>query len=64
SKYRKILCQDRILAYQTLEDSNQEPAQLTIFDGINFISEAWKQVTVETIKHSWEKTKIISDDNQ
>ena len=64
SKYRKILCQDRILAYQTLENSSQEPAQLTIFDGINFISEAWKQVEVETIKHSWEKTKIISDDNQ
>lgn len=58
SKYRKILCQNRIKAYQ--ESENDQVPDINIFDAINFISNAWNQVTVETIKSSWNKTKIIN----
>lgn len=39
---------------------NQIVPDINIFDAINFISNAWNQVTVETIKSSWNKTKIIN----
>ncbi|CAJ0857587.1 663_t:CDS:2, partial [Entrophospora sp. SA101] len=45
-------------AYQ--ESENDQVPDINIFDAINFISNAWNQVTVETIKSSWNKTKIIN----
>ncbi|CAJ0847271.1 4254_t:CDS:2, partial [Entrophospora sp. SA101] len=35
--------------------------EINIFDAINFVSNAWDQITVETIKSSWKKTKIINN---
>ncbi|CAH1770500.1 10742_t:CDS:1, partial [Entrophospora sp. SA101] len=38
SKYRKILCVNRIRAYQeAAESNNNEVPQINIFDAINFV---------------------------
>ncbi|CAH1769644.1 417_t:CDS:2, partial [Entrophospora sp. SA101] len=47
--------------YQEADDSGQNVPEVNIFDAINFISNAWDQVTTETIISSWEKTKIINN---
>ncbi|CAJ0849562.1 11833_t:CDS:2, partial [Entrophospora sp. SA101] len=63
-KYRKILCVNRIRAYQeAAENNNNEVPQINIFDAINFVSDAWNQATTEIIKNSWKKTNIIINQN-
>ena len=55
---------NRIRAYQeAAENNNNEVPLINIFDAINFVSDAWNQVTTETIKNSWEKTNIIINQN-
>ena len=52
---------NRIRAYQEAAESNNNQVPLiNIFDAINFVSDAWNQVTTETIKNSWEKTNITN----
>jgi len=53
---------NRIRTYQEAAESNNnnQVPEINIFDAINFVSDAWDQVTTETIKRSWEKTNIIN----
>ena len=54
---------NRIRTYQEAAESNNNNnrvSEINIFDAINFVSDAWNQVTTETIKNSWEKTNIIN----
>nr|CAG8434349.1 9383_t:CDS:2 [Entrophospora candida] len=51
----------KIRTYQeAAESNNNQVSEINIFDAINFVSDAWNQVTTETIKNSWEKTNIIN----
>jgi hypothetical protein len=52
---------NRIRTYQeAAENNNNQVPVINIFDAINFVSDAWNQVTTETIKNSWGKTNIIN----
>ena len=53
---------NRIRTYQEAAESNNnnQVPEINIFNAINFVSDAWDQVTTETIKRSWEKTNIIN----
>jgi hypothetical protein len=63
AKYRKLLCQNRIQAYDFYEEGDPTPPPIDILDSINLIADAWKRVTKKTIINSWAKAEIISNDD-
>ena len=63
AQYRKLLCQNRIQAYEFYEEDDPIPPPIDILDSINLIAKAWEKVTKKTIIDSWAKAGILSDDN-
>ncbi|CAG8674607.1 805_t:CDS:2, partial [Paraglomus occultum] len=59
AQYRKILCKEKILAYERLSNENDDLPQITIYDAIQFVARAWENVTQRTICHSWERSGIL-----
>ncbi|GET64012.1 CENP-B homolog protein 2-like [Rhizophagus irregularis DAOM 181602=DAOM 197198] len=45
AQYRKLLCQNRIQAYDFYEEGDPIPPPIDIFDSINLIADAWKKVS-------------------
>ncbi|GBC05996.1 hypothetical protein RclHR1_06540016 [Rhizophagus clarus] len=62
AQYHKLLCKNRIRAYDLYDDYDQIPPPVDILDSINLIAEAWKIVTKKTIINSCAKVGILSDD--
>lgn len=60
AQYRKLLCKNRIQAYDLYED--QIPPPVDILESINLIAKAWRVVTKKTIINSWAKAGILPDD--
>ncbi|CAG8663439.1 1970_t:CDS:1, partial [Paraglomus occultum] len=56
--YKKVFCEDRIDAFDTM---NELPKSINIKDAINFMSTAWENVTKETIRNCWMKTSILPE---
>ncbi|CAB4482062.1 unnamed protein product [Rhizophagus irregularis] len=52
AQYRKLLCQNRIQAYDFYEEGDPIPPPIDIFDSINLIADAWKKVSKKTILNS------------
>ncbi|CAG8696453.1 12480_t:CDS:2, partial [Ambispora gerdemannii] len=64
ANYRRLLCQDRIEAYDALTPENLMPSPLTIRNAIKFSAAAWNSVTETTIRNSWQRAGILPvDDN-
>jgi len=61
AQYCKLLCQNRIQIYDLYEEGDSIPPPVNIFDSINLIANAWKNVTKKTILNSWAKTEILPD---
>ncbi|CAH1756865.1 3047_t:CDS:2, partial [Entrophospora sp. SA101] len=59
SKYRWILCQNRIDAYDNKINQQIPVPKLTIFDAISFTAEAWNLVSPSTIVSCWSKVDIL-----
>ena len=57
--YRRILCQNRLEAYELITPEFPIPSSLTIRDAIEFSAAAWDSVTQTTIKNSWYRTGIL-----
>src|SRR5689334_8155082 len=57
--YRRILCQNRLEAYELISPEFPTPSSLTIRDAIEFSAAAWDSVTQTTIKNSWHRTGIL-----
>ncbi|CAG8741393.1 2165_t:CDS:2, partial [Dentiscutata heterogama] len=57
--YRKLLLQNRIAAFDELNLTNQPPDSVTIYNAIQFVSQAWNKVSEDVIIHSWQKTGIL-----
>ena len=57
--YRRILCQNRLEAYELIAPEFPIPSSLTIRDAIEFSAAAWDSVTQTTIKNSWYRTGIL-----
>jgi len=55
--YRRILCQNRLEAYELI--TPEFPTPITIRDAIEFSAAAWDSVTQTTIKNSWHRTGIL-----
>ncbi|GBC32973.1 tigger transposable element-derived protein 4-like [Rhizophagus irregularis DAOM 181602=DAOM 197198] len=60
-QYHKLLCQNRIQAYDFYEEGDPIPPPIDIFDSINLIANAWKKVSKKTILNSWAKAGILSN---
>ncbi|CAB4490626.1 unnamed protein product [Rhizophagus irregularis] len=63
AQYRKLLCQNRIQAYDFYEEGDPIPPPIDIFDSINLIADAWKKVSKKTILNSWAKAGILPNNN-
>ncbi|GET50687.1 CENP-B homolog protein 2-like [Rhizophagus irregularis DAOM 181602=DAOM 197198] len=63
AQYRKLLCQNRIQAYDFYEEGDPIPPSIDIFDSINLIADAWKKVSKKTILNSWAKSGILPNNN-
>ena len=62
SNYRRLLCRNRIAAYEETVASGKELSAMpkfNIYDAIQLTNEAWKCVKAITIQHCWEKTGIL-----
>ncbi|CAG8777068.1 21728_t:CDS:2, partial [Racocetra persica] len=59
-QYRKLLLQKRIVTFDESNLTNQPPDPVTIYDTIQFVSQAWNKVSEDVIIHSWQKTDILS----
>ncbi|CAG8760436.1 17965_t:CDS:2, partial [Acaulospora morrowiae] len=60
--YRKLLCEDRIRAFDEHHKLNIEIPKLNILNAINWTAQAWNSVTNDTIYHCWQKTGILPND--
>ncbi|CAG8755996.1 13010_t:CDS:2, partial [Gigaspora rosea] len=60
SKYKNIYC--RYLLNQF--EKNKEQRKLTIRKAIDFISDAWEEVSETTIRNCWKTTRIMSEMNE
>ncbi|CAB5363872.1 unnamed protein product [Rhizophagus irregularis] len=63
AQYCKLLCQNRIQAYDFYEERDPIPPPIDIFDSINLIADAWKKVSKKTILNSWAKAEILPNNN-
>ncbi|GET61133.1 CENP-B homolog protein 2-like [Rhizophagus irregularis DAOM 181602=DAOM 197198] len=63
AQYRKLLCQNRIQAYDFYEEGDPIPPPIDIFDSINLIADAWKKVSKKTILNSWARAGILPNNN-
>jgi hypothetical protein len=63
AQYRKLLCQNRVQAYEFYEEDDPIPPPIDILDSINLIAKAWEKVTKKTIIDSWVKAGILPDNN-
>ncbi|CAG8674860.1 7318_t:CDS:2, partial [Ambispora gerdemannii] len=59
AQYRKILCFEKIAAYEKLTDQESELPKISIYDAILYINHAWDIVTKETIQQSWMRSGIL-----
>ncbi|CAG8676639.1 11724_t:CDS:1, partial [Paraglomus brasilianum] len=59
SQYRKLLCENRINAFDESVATGQEMSQLDIMTAIQFTADAWARVQQSTITRSWNKTGIL-----
>ena len=59
AQYRRLLCENRIDAYDESIATNKPPLQLDILDAIRFTALAWKRVKTSTIVSCWGKTGIL-----
>ncbi|CAG8660359.1 18492_t:CDS:2, partial [Acaulospora morrowiae] len=59
SKYRQLLCKNRIDAYDAYINANISVPALTILDAINFTGEAWSHVKASSIASCWLRTGIL-----
>ncbi|CAG8837893.1 18551_t:CDS:2, partial [Racocetra persica] len=48
AQYRRIFCQNRLEAYDTITEDNLVPSDVTLYDAINFVAQAWKNITSKT----------------
>jgi hypothetical protein len=63
AQYRKLLCQNRIQAYEFYEEGDPIPPVIDILDSINLIAKAWEKVTKKTIIDSWVKAGILPNND-
>ena len=61
--YRKLLCKDRIDAFDDFHNYGYEIPDLNIFHAINWTAQAWKNVSDNTIYRCWQRTGIIPEDD-
>ncbi|CAG8596952.1 10827_t:CDS:2, partial [Ambispora gerdemannii] len=61
ANYRRLLCQDRIEAYDALTPENPMPSPLTIQNAIEFSAAAWNSVTETTIHFTVDHTETESE---
>ncbi|CAG8854279.1 2540_t:CDS:2, partial [Gigaspora margarita] len=54
-KYKKLYAQELIRKFEC----DEEDKKLNVLEAINFIGDAWKSVTQQTIRNCWEKTGIL-----
>ncbi|CAG8540125.1 2038_t:CDS:2 [Dentiscutata heterogama] len=59
AQYRRIFCQNRLEAYDAITEDNLVPPDVTLYDAINFVAQAWKNVTSSTIIRSWGRAGIL-----
>ncbi|CAG8818266.1 27976_t:CDS:1, partial [Dentiscutata erythropus] len=59
-QYRRIFCQNHLEAYDVITEDNLVPPDVTLYDAINFVAQAWKNVTSSTIIRSWGRAGILS----
>ncbi|CAG8436848.1 1536_t:CDS:2 [Scutellospora calospora] len=57
--YHKLLLQNRIAVFDETNLTNELPDPVTIYDAIQFVVQAWNNVSENTIIHLWQKTGII-----
>ncbi|CAG8535028.1 5536_t:CDS:2, partial [Dentiscutata heterogama] len=58
-QYHKLLLQNRIATFDESNLTNQPPDPVTIYNAIQFVSQAWNKVSEDVIIHSWQKTGIL-----
>ncbi|CAJ0905672.1 412_t:CDS:1, partial [Entrophospora sp. SA101] len=59
SNYGKILCKDRIDAFDQFQEYGTEIPTLNILNAIDWTAESWKNVTDDVIYRCWERTGIL-----
>ena len=61
--YRKLFCQSRIAAYDEAASTNPisppAPKSFTIKDAVDWVAQAWHNVSTSTIQNCWDKTGIL-----
>jgi hypothetical protein len=62
SNYRKMLCKDRIYAFDQFQEHGMEIPILNILNAIDWTAESWKNVTDDVIYRCWERTGILPDE--
>ena len=61
AKYRKLLVESRVEAYDLALELNNKAAPVSIRNAIEFVVDAWNQVESTTIENCWIKTGILPD---
>ena len=59
AKYRKLLVENRVEAYDYAQELNNKASPVTIRNAIDFVVEVWNQVESTTIENCWIKTGIL-----